>query len=126
MKRYLLILGLSCITIQGLCQSGFFWSHNAVCPTSTVTDVDGNVYHTVAIGSQCWMKENLATTKYNDGTPIPNVTDNAAWVALATSAYSWYNNDAATNKATYGALYNWFAVDNGCYWNFADSEWWNE
>ncbi len=93
-------------------QSGFFWSHNAVCGTTTVTDVDGNVYNTVAIGSQCWLKQNLATTKYNDGTAIPNVTDNAAWMALATGAYSWYNNDAATNKATYGALYNWFAVDN--------------
>ncbi len=112
MKRYLLILGLLFISVQLFGQNRFFWSHNAVCPTSTVTDVDGNVYHTVAIGSQCWMKENLATTKYNDGTSIPNVTNNAAWVALATSAYSWYNNDAATNKATYGALYNWFAVDN--------------
>jgi uncharacterized protein (TIGR02145 family) len=57
------------------------------------------------------MAENLKTTKYNDGTAIPNITDNTAWTALTTPAYCWYNNDAATYKATYGALYNWYAVD---------------
>ena len=77
----------------------------------TVTDVDGNTYNTVTIGSQVWFQENLKTTKYNDGTAIPNVTDNTAWTNLITGAYCWYNNDE-TNKNTYGALYNWFAVDN--------------
>jgi uncharacterized protein (TIGR02145 family) len=57
------------------------------------------------------MAENLKTTKYNDGTPIPNVTDNTAWAALTTPAYCWYNNDATTYKATYGALYNWYVVN---------------
>jgi uncharacterized protein (TIGR02145 family) len=59
------------------------------------------------------MAENLKTTKYNDGTAIPNVTDGTAWHALSTPAYCWYNNDAATNKATYGALYNWYTVNTG-------------
>ena len=77
---------------------------------STVTDIDGNVYNTVTIGTQVWMVENLKTTKYRNGDPIANVTDNAAWAALATGAYCWYNNDATTYKATYGALYNWYAV----------------
>ncbi len=77
---------------------------------STVTDIDGNVYNTVTIGSQVWMVENLKTTKYRSGDLIANVTDNAAWAALATGAYCWYNNNAATYKATYGALYNWYAV----------------
>ncbi|NOU17000.1 MAG: T9SS type A sorting domain-containing protein [Bacteroidales bacterium] len=76
----------------------------------TVTDIDGNIYQTVTIGTQTWMKENLKTTKYNDGSDIPLVTDNAAWT-IAGAAYCWYNNDAATYKATYGALYNWFSVD---------------
>jgi uncharacterized protein (TIGR02145 family) len=82
-------------------------------PTSsgTVKDIDGNVYHTVKIGAQVWMVENLKTTKYNDDTAIPLVTDNTAWTALSTPAYCWYNNDAATYKNTYGALYNWYAVN---------------
>ncbi len=76
---------------------------------ATVTDKDGNVYNAVIIGTQCWLKENLKTTKYNDNTAIPNVTDNAAWTGLGTGAYSWYNNDYNTYGSTYGALYNWYA-----------------
>jgi uncharacterized protein (TIGR02145 family) len=77
-----------------------------------ISDIDGNVYNTVTIGTQVWMSENLKTTKYNDGTTaIPNITDNTAWEALTTGAFSWYNNDATTYKATYGALYNWYAID---------------
>jgi uncharacterized protein (TIGR02145 family) len=76
-----------------------------------VTDIDGNKYNTVTIGSQTWMAENLKTTTYNDGTPIPNVTDNTEWSNLSTDAYCWYNNDEATNKVAYGALYNWYAVE---------------
>lgn len=81
--------------------------------SNTVTDVDGNVYHTKKIGKQTWMVENLKTTHYNDGllTPIQNVTDNAAWAGLTTAAFCWYNNDEA-NKAAYGALYNWYAASN--------------
>jgi uncharacterized protein (TIGR02145 family) len=56
------------------------------------------------------MAENLKTTKYNDGTAIPLVTDDKAWDALTTPAYCWYKNDATTNKNTYGASYNWYTV----------------
>jgi uncharacterized protein (TIGR02145 family) len=79
--------------------------------STSVTDVDGNNYNTVTIGTQVWMKENLKTTKYNDNTTIPLVTDNTIWTALTTPGYCWYNNDATGYKATYGALYNWYAVD---------------
>ena len=76
----------------------------------TVKDIDGNIYHTVKIGTQIWMVENLKTTKYNDGTEIPLVTDYSIWAALLTPAYCWYSNDATTYKNRYGALYNWAAV----------------
>ncbi|MHB8132209.1 MAG: fibrobacter succinogenes major paralogous domain-containing protein, partial [Mobilitalea sp.] len=76
-----------------------------------INDIDGNVYNTVTIGTQVWMAENLKTTRYNDGTEIPNITDNAEWKALTTPAYCWYNNNAGTYKSTYGALYNWYTVD---------------
>jgi uncharacterized protein (TIGR02145 family) len=82
-------------------------------PGETVTDIDGNVYNTVTIGTQIWMKENLKTTRYRDGTAVPNITDNTTWFGLTSGAYSWYNNDMATYKASYGALYNFYAtVDN--------------
>jgi uncharacterized protein (TIGR02145 family) len=84
---------------------------NEISFITSVTDIDGNTYNTVTIGTQVWMAENLKTTKYNDGTAIPNITDNAAWVALTTPAYCWYNNNAAKYKATYGAMYNWYTVD---------------
>lgn len=79
----------------------------------TVTDIDGNVYKTVTIGSQCWLRENLKTTKYKDGTAIPLVTDNTAWWNLSTPGYCWNNNDATANKDTYGALYNWYTINTG-------------
>jgi uncharacterized protein (TIGR02145 family) len=88
------------------------------------SDADGNVYTTVTIGTQTWMVENLRTTKYNDGTSIANSTE---WGATSAGAYCWYNNDDL-NKSTYGALYNWHAVNSGKLapegWHIAtDAEW---
>lgn len=97
--------------------------------TGTVTDADGNVYRTVKIGNQEWMAENLRTTKYNDGTSIPLVTDSAAWVNLTTAGYCFYNNcvNPDTNKK-WGALYNWYTINTGKLapsgWHVpSDSEW---
>lgn len=77
----------------------------------TVTDIDGNVYKTIVIGNQTWMAENLRTTHYQNGDAIPNVTDNTTWKDLTTGAYCNYNNTTNLDTiATYGHLYNWYAV----------------
>lgn len=70
-----------------------------------VIDIDGNSYEVVKIGEEIWMAENLRTTKYNDGTPIPYLSDPADYSA----SYCWYNNDM-NNKNVYGALYNAYAM----------------
>jgi len=93
-----------------------------------VTDVDGNSYNTIVIGTQTWMAENLKTTRLNDGTSIPLVTSSATWGTLLTPAYCWYNNDEASYKVTYGALYNWYTAKTGKLcpsgWHIpSDAEW---
>lgn len=75
----------------------------------TVTDIDGNVYNTVAIGNQVWMASDLKTTKFRDGSLIPVVTANSAWGALTTPGTCDYGNDPAKG-AVYGKLYNFYAV----------------
>jgi uncharacterized protein (TIGR02145 family) len=88
----------------------------ATCPTcvvacgSTITDIDGNIYNTVTIGTQCWMVENLKTSKYNDGTTIPTDLSDTAWENTTRGAYAIYEN-IASNNTTYGKLYNWYAVN---------------
>lgn len=77
--------------------------------TGTVTDVDSNVYKTVKIGNQWWMAENLKVTHYRNGDKIPNITDNTDWSHLASGAYCSFDNDEG-NVATYGCLYNYYAV----------------
>jgi uncharacterized protein (TIGR02145 family) len=77
--------------------------------TLPVTDIDGNTYLPVKICGKTWTKSNLNVSKYNDGTPIPQVTDPSAWAALTTGAWCYNNNDAS-NGPIYGKLYNWYAV----------------
>lgn len=80
----------------------------------TMSDGEGNVYKTVSIGSQVWTVENLRTTKYNDGTDIPHVTDGDQWSDLTTPVYCWYDNSTdPAEQEKWGALYNWYAVNTG-------------
>ena len=91
-----------------------------------VTDIDGNVYHSVTIGTQVWMVENLKTTKYSDGASINIVTGSGGDVS--TEACCWYD-DLENNKALYGALYNWDALNSGKLapkgWHIPTKEEWN-
>lgn len=76
---------------------------------SMVRDIDGNVYHTVTIGSQVWMVENLKTTKYRNGDSIPNIADSFEWSSQTTGAQCIYSNNADLGFL-YGRLYNFHAV----------------
>jgi uncharacterized protein (TIGR02145 family) len=93
------------------------------CGISTISDVDNNVYETVLIGTQCWTKQNLRVSNYNDGSPID--FDNAGgmdgrsggynpnpWIFRSAGAYTIYANDGSTgtNASNYGFLYNWYAA----------------
>ena len=77
----------------------------------SLTDIDGNIYHTVWIGSQLWMVENLRVTRYRNGDTIANISDNKTWATLSTGAYCTYE-DEAENAEVYGLLYNWHAVND--------------
>ncbi len=85
-----------------------FVENNYIAPAKPVTDIDGNEYKTVKLGNQVWMAENLRTTRYADGTPIPLGTE-----ASSTTAYRYYPDDNSANVSDYGYLYNWAAVMNG-------------
>jgi len=123
------IFAISIITGILLFAAGCKQHDNPVVVPTTVADIDGNVYHTVTIGTQVWMVENLKVTRYNDGTAIPYVPDSADWVALKTQGYCWYGNNASANKNSYGALYNGYVLSSGkniapVGWHIpADSEW---
>jgi len=80
------------------------------CPL-TVSDIDGNVYNTVQIGTQCWTQSNLKVSRYRNGDNIPTGLNNSAWENTTSGAYAIYNNDPA-NNGLYGKLYNWYAVSD--------------
>jgi uncharacterized protein (TIGR02145 family) len=104
--------GVPC-TITGPGTGGSF-----TCGTSTVTDIDGNTYNSVSIGTQCWTKENLKVTKYNDGTLIPLDASGTStgsvsetWSGRTSGARTVYGHNS-TNLALYGYLYNWYAASD--------------
>lgn len=78
---------------------------------STVTDVDGNVYNSISIGTQVWTVENLKVTKYQNGEAIQNILDNSTWNNLSSGAFCDYDNNSL-NRNTYGVFYNWFAASD--------------
>ena len=96
----------------------------------TIKDIDGNVYHTITIGTQTWMAENLSVTKYRNGESIPTVTENTKWGKLSNGAQCAYSNNSEPNSiAKFGRLYNFYAVSDSRNiapqgWHVAtDTEW---
>jgi uncharacterized protein (TIGR02145 family) len=95
-----------------------------------VTDIDGNVYPAVRLGSQIWMGKNLATTRYCNGDSITYIDHGRDWVAADYGAYAkYYKSDSLA--AIYGYLYNWYAVgdDRGicpCGWHVPEYDEWME
>jgi len=95
--------------------------------STSVTDIDGNKYKIITIGTQVWMAENLRVTKYNNSDPINLISDATIWSKLSTGAYCNYDNDLSASN-TYGKLYNWYAVKTGILapkgWHIpTDAEW---
>lgn len=116
-------------------ESNFTYEFNILnglrCPgITTISDVEGNTYHTVQLGDQCWMQENLKTTTYSNGTPIANITDPDVWFTFLSGAYAWNDNDISW-KEPYGAFYNWHATINTnelcpTGWHVPTNEEWND
>ena len=86
--------------------NGNSWTNMVGGTTSTA----GIITITPTSCGQTWMLKNLDVDRYRNGDPIPKVTDPSIWTSLTTGAYCYYNNDSATYAATYGKLYNWYAV----------------
>ena len=122
---FIVSLGI-CLFLAGSCSSDD-QDENPV--QNTVKDIDGNVYHTITIGTQTWMVENLTTSRYRNGDPIPQVTEGAQWISLTSGACCFYDNSSA-NGDVYGMLYNWHAVNDPRNlapegWHVASREEWN-
>jgi len=95
-----------------------------------VTDIDGNVYTTVKIGDQVWTVENYRSTRFNDGAPIPQVTDSAKWITLSGPGFCYFSNTANSDSIKkFGALYNWYAISSKKFppqgWHVPDTAEWN-
>lgn len=91
----------------------FYLSLNGLY-AQTVKDFEGSLYKTVTIGKQVWLAENLNTTHYRNGDPIPEAKTTAEWedcYKKEKGAWCYYNNDPSNGKK-YGRLYNWYAVND--------------
>jgi uncharacterized protein (TIGR02145 family) len=109
MKKQKTILAFSLLAVGLIILS---CSNTEVIPKSTtVKDIDGNIYDTLKIGTQVWMVQNLKTTRYRNGDSIPNVKDAVAWSNITSGGYCNYSNEIYYGTK-YGRLYNWYAVSD--------------
>jgi uncharacterized protein (TIGR02145 family) len=92
-------------------KAGEVVSNTTSFTTYAAVDYDGNLYHTVTIGTQTWLKENFKGSHYANGDAIVNVTDQTTWANQTTGAYCYYNNNSENGKV-YGGLYNWYVASD--------------
>jgi uncharacterized protein (TIGR02145 family) len=86
-------------------------SSNPDSTSNIVKDIDGNVYHTITIGTQEWMVENLKTSKYRNGNLIGTTSPSTLDISGATEPkYQWAYDANESNVASYGRLYTWYAI----------------
>jgi len=117
-KSLLAIIGLMCLCMLSCKKnneeplpSNEDNNNEIQCPAS-LTDIDGNTYNVVKIGNQCWMSENLKTTRFKDNTEIGYTINNGEWMSSNVALYAWYESDEAFYGSHYGALYNWHAANS--------------
>jgi uncharacterized protein (TIGR02145 family) len=110
MKKFLFLF-IASITLQVQAQITLPTFQAVQYNNSTPSNNSSPLSTVTIIGSQIWTDRNLEVSVYRDGTVIPQVTDAAAWAGLTTGAWCYYDNDPA-NGATYGKLYNWYAVND--------------
>ena len=84
-------------------------SGNLYVPGNGVSDINGNTYSTIILGSQEWFAENLRAESYSNSDPIPNISTCSGWNNLIGGAWAYYNNDTAYN-IPYGKLYNGYTI----------------
>jgi len=102
---------------------------NKLSVSNDITDFDGNIYHSVVIGNQEWMVENLSTTHLNDGTDIKLISSDNEWMYSTYPSYCWPSNTVNTDNK-HGLLYNYYAVKTGKLapkgWHIPSDEEWKE
>ena len=109
-KLIIIVLGMLIITATS-CKKDESFNVGDIKPDGTVTDIDGNIYHTVKIGNQTWMVENYKATKFRNNDAIPLITDYSAWINNDKSAYCDYNNYPYNSIVT-GRLYNGYLIQD--------------
>lgn len=102
MKKQISLVVIAIITLFPSCKK-------EATPDTAIKDADGNVYTEITIGTQTWLLENLKTTRFRNGDPIPDITDGVQWNSRTAAAVCSYNNIAEYGN-TEGRLYNWYAA----------------
>lgn len=77
----------------------------------SMSDVEGNTYATIVIGTQEWMAENLRTALYANGDTIPDepTPNDGGWSLLETGAWGHFENNPQYDNP-YGKLYNRYTI----------------